>query len=152
MNNPGGLKPEEVLKNFDEIIKGIESPQGTKDAQQRLFPMFNEWIATIMTTPGKKQVFVQEALEMLRKPTSIAQGKDFSGVKGMSIDEAQTVELIDQAVRVGIISPELADELRKKENLTFFNILWMLVRDLFWVPVVAGAQSFGKEALKTAAK
>jgi hypothetical protein len=151
MNNPGGMSYEDALKGFDEIIKGIESPQGTEDAQQKLFPMVNEWLRLVITTPGKRQALYKQALQMFRKPTSIAQTKEFAGIKGLSLDEAQAVEVLNQAVKAGIISQDLAQEMRKKEDLEGVNLLWMLIRDLFWVPFVSGFTATAGELKKMGA-
>lgn len=143
MNNPGGLGHEEALKQFDAIIKGIESPQGTRDAQERVYPMFESWIDFTVTKPWLRQIVIKELMHAARKPTSLAQ--DYAGMEAESMDEFQTRKLIDIAQQIGIINSELARDLRKKKNLVFVGLLWAILRDFFWVPIVSGIWEFGKK-------
>src|SRR3989344_3853304 len=104
VSNPGGIGAEAALKAFDEIVKGIEQPQGTKDAQERVFPMFSAWGEFIMTRPGQKQMILKAVTEMLRKPTSIAQ--EFAGMDAESLTEIETLKILENAVKAGILSPD----------------------------------------------
>lgn len=140
MNNPGGMSAEEILKHFDEIVKGIESPQGTPDALERVFPMFKAWFDIIETKPGERQMVYKAIKESLRKPTSIAQ--EWAGMEALSADEAQVAKKVEEAHRMGILDYQTAEEMKKKKNTGLFGILWMLFRDYWYMPFIIGGKEF----------
>lgn len=146
MNNPGGLGIEESLKLFDAIVKGIESPQGTEDAQKRVYPMFSTWIDFMVTTPGERQAFFKGIKQLLRQPTSLAQS--FAGMEADSIDEHQVRQAIDESVKIGILNPELAREMKKKKNVTLLWLIYALFRDYFLTLAISGGYEFGKRLSK----
>lgn len=140
MNNPTGEEPDKVIGHFDEIIKGIESPQGTTDAQERVFPMFKAWFDIIETKPGQRQNLLKAIKGGLRKPTSVAQ--DFAGIGAPSVNEPQIAALVNKSHEIGIVSTELAEELKKKKNAGLMGILWALFRDYWYMPFVIGGKQF----------
>ncbi len=148
MNNPGGIGMEEGMKAFDELVKGIESPQGTGDAQKRVLPVFDAWLDWITAYPGffSRQAMWKSIQEAIRKPTSLAQ--QYSGTTAPSLNETQERAMLDEALKIGILSQEFLDELKKKKGLLFFNIIAVLLRDFFYVPVVHGAWEYSKATSK----
>lgn len=146
MTNPGGLGEEETLKQFDVIVKGIESPNGSLDAQERVFPMFDSWLEFVATRPGERQLLFKLGKHVLRKDTSIAQ--KYSDMEAISLTESQERKIIETSVRIGILDRDLAEDMKKKKNLGFLGIFWEMVRDYFWVPFVSGAFEFGKQTVK----
>ena len=146
MGNPGGLGEEETLKQFDAIVKGIESPNGSLDAQERVFPMFDSWLEFIETKPGERQLLYKLGKHVMRKHTSIAQ--EYSGMEATSLTESQEGKIIDTSVRMGILDRELANDMKKKKGITFLGIFWETIRDYFWVPFVSGSFEFGKQTIK----
>ncbi len=146
MNNPGGLGWEEALKQFDAIVKGIESPQGTPDAQERVFPMLEAFVDFQATTPGYRQSLHKMIREMARRPTSLAQ--KYAGMEAESIDEFQTRKMLDTALKIGIVNTSLYNELKKKKGLTLTGMFWAILRDFFWVPIASGVWEFGKATAK----
>lgn len=146
MNNPGAMNIEEGLKLIDGIIKGVESPQGTEDAQKRLRPLFSAWVDFLTTRPGQRQALYKSIMESLRKPTSKAQ--DFAGLRAPSLTEPQIRTLIDHAVVIGIITREQAEKEKKAKGTGMAGFLWSLFRDLFYVPFVATGIEFGKRVAK----
>lgn len=146
MTNPGGFEEEEALKQFDAIVKGIESPNGSLDAQERIFPMFDSWLNFVETKPGERQVLFKLGKHVLRKYTSLAQ--QYSGMDAMSITASQEGKSIDTAVKMGILDRDLANDMKKKKGIGFLGILWEMIRDYFWVPFVSGAFEFGKQTVK----
>ncbi len=151
MNNPGGLGVEETLKQIDQIIKGIESPQGTPDAQERVYPMFDSWFSLIMAEPWKRHSVIKGISEFIRKPTSLAQTEGFAGIKAPSLDPFQAGQIIDQALLMGLLNADLAKSLKKKEKLQVANLLWMLFKEMFYIPELILAAELGKAVMKDAA-
>lgn len=149
MNNAGGLPPDEMLKQYDAIVKGIESPQGTPDALERVFPMFKTWFDFIETKPLQRQVLLKAIKAGFRQPTSIAQ--DWAGREAPSLDEAQIATLVDHAHQIGIVDIALAKELKKKKHAGLLGILWMLFRDYWWIPFVIGGKQFAETTYKAKA-
>ena len=144
--NPGGLGEEEALKQFDAIVKGIESPNGSQDAQERVSPMFDSWLEFIETKPGERQVLFKLGKHVMRQHTSLAQ--QYSGMEAISLTESQEGKIIDTSVRMGILDRDLADDMKKKKGIMFFGIFWEIIRDYFWVPFVSGGFEFGKQTVK----
>jgi len=149
MNNPGGLTPDEMLKQFDQIVKGIEPPQGTSDALERVFPMVKTWFDFIETKPGERQILFKGLKGAFRQPSSVAQ--DFAGINAPSLDEAQITSLIDHAHQIGIVNYEFAKELKKKKNAGLIGILWMIFRDYWWLPFLIGGKKFAETTYKAKA-
>ncbi len=146
MNNPGGIEIEKALEVFDGMIKGIESPQGTTDAQKRMEPLVTAWLEFVMTLPGQRQALFKSAKELAHKPTSTAQ--KYAGPEALSLNEADTRAVISQVLKIGIVSPELADDVRKKLGIGFLGLLFSLLRDYFYVPFVNFGAEFGKRTVK----
>jgi hypothetical protein len=146
MNNPGGIAIEKALEVFDGIIKGIESPQGTTDAQLRIEPLVTAWLEFVMTLPGQRQALLKSAKELANKPTSTAQ--EFAGPEALSLNEADTRAVIGQVLKAGIISVDLADDIRKKLGIGFLGLLFSLLRDYFYVPFVSFGTEFSKRTVK----
>lgn len=146
MTNPGGLGEEKVLEQLDVIVKGIESPNGALDAQERVFPMFDSWLKFVETKPGERQLVFKLGKHILRKNTSLAQ--EYSGMQAISVTESQESTIIDTSVRMGILDRDLANDMKKKKSLGFLGIFWEMIRDYFWVPFVSGTFEFGKQTVK----
>lgn len=146
VNNPGGIGAENALKAFDEIVKGIEQPQGTKDAQERVFPMFSAWGEFVMARPGQRQMILKAVTEMLRRPTSIAQ--EFAGMEAESLTESDVLNILGNATKAGILSHDLYNEMKKKKHLGLIWLLWALVRDLGFIIPLIPVWQLGKEVVK----
>jgi len=146
MNNPGGLGHEKLLEQLDTIVKGIESPQGTRDAQERVFPMFEACINWIETKPWQRQAFLKFLAQSFRRPTSIAQ--KFSGPGAESVDEFQLSKMIDESVKIGILPVDLANDLKKKKNIKIFGLFWAFIRDILPISVTAAIFDLGQKTTK----
>lgn len=146
MGNPGVLGVEDALKQFSQIVEGIGSPQGITDAQERVYPMFEAWIDYIRTKPWKSQVVWKAFNTLIRNPTSLAQ--QYSGLLALSTDEFQTSEIIEHALKNGILSPALEEELKKKKKLGISGILWAILRDILPVGLIGGVTDATKQVTK----
>ena len=142
MNNPGCINHEQALEQFGKIIAGVESPQGTEDAQERIFPMFETWLDWVETKPGERQALFKGAKQALRKPTSIAQ--EYAGLDADSLDEFQTRKQMEHAHLTGILSHHLFEIMKKKKKLGNVSLLWAIIRDFFYVPFVSAGYQLGK--------
>ncbi len=146
MANPGGLSAEDSVKAMEEIVTNISSPEGIETAKEVNFPTFEALIDILITDPGKRQAILKLILEGTRQPTSVA--KRWAGVKAESFIETEISNLIDDTVRQGIISPELASYMRKKKKVTFAFILWVLFRDVVLPSSIIVVAEFVDEARK----
>lgn len=146
MNNPGGVTVEEGLKLIDGIVKGIESPQGTPDAQDRVAPLFSAWLEFIMTQPGQRQAIFKAVKGGLQKPTSLAQG--FAGQEALSLNEAQIRTAINDAWHMGIVNRVEAEKEKKRKHAAGLGLFWGIFRDLFYIPVISGVTEFSKRTAK----
>ncbi len=135
VNNPGGIGAENALKAFDEIVKGIESPQGTPDAQERVYPMLSAWGEFVLARPGHRQMII----------------KEFAGMDAESLDENQMLAVLGNATKAGIISHDLYNEMKKKKHLGILFILWALFRDIIIMAPAIAAWEMGKDTMKKAA-
>lgn len=147
MNNPGGLGIEDGLKQFSQITEGIASPQGTGDAQERVYPMFEAWIDWIMTTPGKRFEAYKEIKKSRLQPTSIAQ--KWSGMEALSLNEKHLRDVLEGAVKTGIMNVEFMEELKKKKKLGgIIGVFWAFIRDNWPAFLIGGGMEFGKASTK----
>jgi hypothetical protein len=146
MNAPGAINQEEGLKLIDGIVKGIESPQGTEDAQQRVAPLFSAWVEFIMTEPGQRQAIFKAVREGVQKPTSIAEG--YAGQEALSLNEPEIRKVINEAWHMGIITRDQAEKEKKKKHVNAQGILWAIFRDLFYLPIISGVSEFSKKTAK----
>ncbi len=151
VDNPGGMKPEEILEKSKEIERGIESPQGGTEATERVFAMLSAWLQFNMTIPGKRQMLLKGTQQFLRMPTSPAQKA--IGMEAHSLSESDALSLIGQAASHGIISHELYNEMKKKHRIGLLGILWAFIRDIVIMTPAIGLVQAGKEvgALRRAA-
>ncbi len=149
MDNPGGIGAEEALKQFHEVERGIESPQGAIDAHERVFPMLSAWAEFVMAKPGKRQMITKAVSEALRQPTSIAQ--DYSGMEAESLTETQMLHVLNNALKAGILNEDLYNEMKKKKHLTLFWLMWALFRDIVIMSPGIAVWEVGKETMKRAA-
>jgi len=140
MTNPGGLSAKEALEAMGEIVEGVGSPEGPGAGIDANFPAFSALLDITITSPGIRQGIVKMLLEATRTETSIAQ--KWAGIKAESFTEADAATLIDDAVKAGILSRELAKYLRKKKKLAFGGLLWALFRDVFPLIVAANLKDF----------
>lgn len=143
MSNPGGLDAKAATEAMGEIVAGIEGPEGSGTAQEANFANFHALLDILITKPGERQAMLKMLLESTRTPTSIAQ--EWAGIKAESFTEGEASTLLDQSVRQGIVSPDIARYLKKKKHLTLPFILWMLFRDVFivTVPVSIATELYG---------
>jgi len=146
MSNPGGLNAEKAIEAMGKIVKGVAGPEGIGSAQEANFANFEVLLDVLETEPGKRQAIFKQLLELTRSPTSLA--RKWAGIKAESFTEAEVLSLIDQSVRAGVVSPELARYMRRKKKLGISSILWMLFRDVFLLtPVIFGAE-FAEKVIK----
>lgn len=148
VDNPGGMKPEEVLEKAKEIERGIESPQGAPEATEKVFAMLSAWLDFNMTSPGKRQMLYKGSQQLLRIPTSPAQ--QAIGMEANSLTEADALSIIGQAANHGIISHELYNEMKKKKKIGLIGILWALLRDIIILTPVIAVSELGKEVKRAA--
>lgn len=138
LSNPGGIPAKDAVQAMGEIVAGIEGPEGPRTGIESNFPTFNALLDVVTTDPGKRQAMFKMLLEVTRKETSIAQR--WQGIKADSFTESEAANLIDDTLRAGILTPELARYLKKEKHLTLPFILWMLFRDVFiLMPVYSGS-------------
>jgi hypothetical protein len=103
------------------------------------FPTFSALMDVVITEPGVRQGVIKMLLEATRNPTSKAQL--WNGIKADSFTESQAANMVDDALRTGILTKDLARYLKKKKKLALSGILWELFRDVLPMIVL----SFGKE-------
>jgi hypothetical protein len=94
----------------------------------------------VITEKGVRQGAIKMLLEAARKPTSKAQL--WNGIKADSFTEPEAANMIDDTLRAGLLTPELARYLKKKKNLALWGILWALFRDVFPMIVAANLKDF----------
>lgn len=148
MDNPAN-KPEAVIEALKKIQRGIESPNGRPDGQKKVFPLAEAWLEWIMTRSGERHVALKSLKQSLLKHTSEAQ--KYSGMEAPSTGEEQSRKIIEHLEHEGVLSVELAEDLKKKKNLRLAGLFFAMFRDLFTTLIPAALlYSIGKESFKTA--
>lgn len=140
MNNPGGIPAKEAIEAMGEIVEGIGGPEGVGTGMEANFPTFSALMDVVITEPGVRQGVVKMLLEAARKPTSTAQL--WNGIKADSFTEPEAANMIDDTLRAGLLTPELARYLKKKKKLALSGILWALFRDVFPMIVASNLKEF----------
>jgi len=140
VNNPGGIHPKEAIEAMAEIVEGIGGPEGVGAGMEANFPTFSALMDVVITEKGVRQGAIKMLLEAARKPTSKAQL--WNGIKADSFTEPEAANMIDDTLRAGLLTPELARYLKKKKNLALWGILWALFRDVFPMIVAANLKDF----------
>jgi len=101
-----------------EIVEGIGGPEGVGAGMEANFPTFSALMDVVITEKGVRQGAIKMLLEAARKPTSKAQL--WNGIKADSFTEPEAANMIDDTLRAGLLTPELARYLKKKKNLALW--------------------------------
>jgi hypothetical protein len=145
---PGGTSLEEAPKKLKVVVAGVEGPEGTTDAQERIQPLASTYVDWVRTKPGDRWLVKKTYKEATQTPTSLAQ--EYSGMEAPSNDEFQTRKLISDLNLAGVFNTELADKERKKQKVGgLLGLIWSLFRDYAQFVPVFLASEFGKRTMKT---
>ena len=126
-----------ALETMAELVEGISGPEGDVFAREANLANLEAFVDVVMTTPGGRQALYKEIMEMTRQGTSIAQ--KWAGMHVESITEFELANFIEDAIKAGVISPELGNYIKRKKHATFKFLLWAIFRDvLYLTPAIAG--------------
>ena len=129
LDNIGGMKPDDVVGAWKELVGGIKGPNGEDSGWNAALPWQLAYISMAESNAGLDSWGPYKDIKtILKKETSELQ--HYAGTHAPSMNKDQVYNFLHHMRHAGVVSHHTEELIRKKKKVLLGDLIWAFIMDV----------------------